>query len=726
MNRAVETLLRCLLVLCAAGLAVLPTGAIFSDPGWRSPALIMVGLIVVSGGLVRLIPAVARLRLAPLVQLVVALVALPYLCTPHLLAGGILPGPAAYGAVVDQISEGREQVFHTVAPTATTAGFTTMVVLGFAVLVIVLDWCATDLRVPKPAAFIVLLAWLVPVFLAGGLVSTWHFVGAGVAFVLVLLTGYVGRIRVPLTALGAGALALLLGVGLPILLPDVPDTHRNRLGTGDLKVANPFLDLRKDLARQDDTPLLNYTTDAKTPEPVRMTAVADFDGRTWSPEDFTLRNDNAVTAGLPEPESTPAEQTTASRTTFTVRALTGNYLPTVYSPVAVEGAGEDWIYDPKTLAIVGHTGLRADQTYTVDSRTATPEPQELAAAGTADRTRFASELSLPDSLPESVTRTATRVTKDADSAWEKAARIQAYLRSDDFTYSLDAPAQASDSAIADFLRDKRGYCVQFSATMAVLARVEGIPARIAVGYTPGQPDDDGSYTITDRNAHAWPELYFPGSGWVRFEPTPGTGETPPPWTGAQPGDTGQRDEATPTPTAQASESAGGDESAPAVTEEAGPADSTGPAEAAEPDTSAGLPAWLLPCLAAVLVLLVLVLAPRTIRSIRRARRLRDPVDPEAVWSELMALLADYGRPADPAGTVAGATGILCDLTGSGQAATRAVERIGAAVEVSRYGRDSAEKVMDRSTARVAVAGVRAGLRSAAGWPTRFRAEWLRL
>ncbi len=75
-----------------------------------------------------------------------------------------------------------------------------------------------------------------------------------------------------------------------------------------------------------------------------------------------------------------------------------------------------------------------------------------------------------------------------------------------------------------FLRIRRGYCEQFSATFAAMARSLGIPARVAIGFTPGELRDDGLYHVYDRHAHAWPEVWFDGFGWISFEPTPGRGE----------------------------------------------------------------------------------------------------------------------------------------------------------------------------------------------------------
>ena len=78
----------------------------------------------------------------------------------------------------------------------------------------------------------------------------------------------------------------------------------------------------------------------------------------------------------------------------------------------------------------------------------------------------------------------------------------------------------SGSAILEFLSTKRGFCVQFASAYAVMARTLGIPARVAVGFTPGTLAD-GRYHVTSHDAHAWPEIYLTGIGWTHlFDPTP--------------------------------------------------------------------------------------------------------------------------------------------------------------------------------------------------------------
>ena len=69
---------------------------------------------------------------------------------------------------------------------------------------------------------------------------------------------------------------------------------------------------------------------------------------------------------------------------------------------------------------------------------------------------------------------------------------------------------------------KRGYCQHFAGAMALMLRFLGIPARVAAGFTSGKRED-GGWTVTDHNAHAWVEVWFPGYGWLAFDPTPGRG-----------------------------------------------------------------------------------------------------------------------------------------------------------------------------------------------------------
>jgi hypothetical protein len=115
------------------------------------------------------------------------------------------------------------------------------------------------------------------------------------------------------------------------------------------------------------------------------------------------------------------------------------------------------------------------------------------------------------------------VTAAAPTPYAKARALQDYLRNN-FTYDLRVPAGHGDDALQRFLfLTKRGYCEQFAGAYAAMARAINLPSRVAVGFTPGQQGGNGTYRVLNRHAHAWPEVYLSGYGWVAFEPTPSRG-----------------------------------------------------------------------------------------------------------------------------------------------------------------------------------------------------------
>ncbi len=131
-------------------------------------------------------------------------------------------------------------------------------------------------------------------------------------------------------------------------------------------------------------------------------------------------------------------------------------------------------------------------------------------------------LQLPEELPSRVRDVALDLTALQPTPYDKAAAIEAYLRG--FPYDEQVPSPPSDRDVVDFfLFDlQRGYCNYYATAMTVLTRAAGVPARLVIGYSTGAFDySAGRFVVREANVHAWVEVYFPGIGWIEFEPTAG-------------------------------------------------------------------------------------------------------------------------------------------------------------------------------------------------------------
>ncbi len=196
----------------------------------------------------------------------------------------------------------------------------------------------------------------------------------------------------------------------------------------------------------------------------------------------------------------------------------GTFLPLPYPPVRVQ-AGGGWAVDPDTLMMWSANSI-SGLGYNVTSKDVEPTPQELRDApppspGTAR------EAMLPTAY-SSLSELAYQITRGAVTPYGKALALQRWFtRAGNFTYSLNGSEPDTVAGLEDFLlHTKRGFCQQFAFAFAVLARLLGIPTRVAVGYTAGTDLGKGNWRVTTSDAHAWPELFFQGAGWLRWEPTP--------------------------------------------------------------------------------------------------------------------------------------------------------------------------------------------------------------
>ncbi len=387
-----------------------------------------------------------------------------------------------------------------------------------------------------------------------------------------------------------------------------------------------------------------------------------------------------------------------------IGALGGTLVPAAPDPFQATGPDDlRWVPETSTLVTVDGDLETGD---TIDIVSAAPQldPTRLAAA-TSNDPGDSIYTSVPSDLPEVVNATARQVTAGAESTYDAALLLQAWFQRE-FEYSLEVQPGHGSSAIESFLRDRVGYCEQFAGTYAAMLRTLGIPSRVAVGFTSGVAVADGEFSVLGRNAHAWPEVWFDGIGWVGFEPTPGRGApNAESYTGIPP----QQD--TSTDAADVEDSA----VAPPTTLPTGPAvdqpgleipdfnDPTGapPITNAAGDGADGGVQWGWLALAALAV--AVVAAPKLIRSLR-SRATAQSVDQQiaVAWRRASGAVTAAGVPIRPSDTpleVAASTArhfpvVTRSMTSLADVVTEATYRPGGSTGFDTAGAYGASKVND--------------------------------
>jgi transglutaminase-like putative cysteine protease len=329
----------------------------------------------------------------------------------------------------------------------------------------------------------------------------------------------------PLSALGRriGASAIVVGVVVPMMLPGlhggVPK-HGGDGGSGSghgrsVQTLNPIVTLRAQLVSHTATPLLRYRSSDPEPSYLRLTALDEFNGTDFAPHELRAPPATPVKKGLhPPPVVGPTVNVSVN-----VGKLAVHWLPLPAQAEAVHIGGE-WSFDPVTNTVFSARTDTEDTSYSATTVRPEPSPDDLEAVDNSNLGALRDDLVLPG-IPGDIVDLAARITAHAKTPFDKAVAIQQYLTSPAFLYDTSVSGSDSTDALEAFLiQTRRGFCQQFAASMAVLARLEGIPARVAVGFTRGDKQKDGSWLVTSHDAHAWPELYFSGYGWLPFEPTP--------------------------------------------------------------------------------------------------------------------------------------------------------------------------------------------------------------
>ena len=492
-------------------------------------------------------------------QLVGALLAITLLRVPGDAIGLIIPGPGAFHALADQVSAGRANIMNESPPAADTPGITTILVLLCAAFAILIDAVAVTYRRAVLAGLPLLAVYLVPATRRPGGMSWLAFIIAAIGYLsLVSADGHdrlarwgraLGTTRTssdpygpannPHSALSRRitTTAVVAALILPWFIPTLPGVFKDGGGGGGgggtISISQS-VDLRRSLTSTSADPLLRYKTDSGDPrgQYLGMSVLDTFDGNAWSVGSGERMLPFASPIAIPGLTATSIKQTNTNTQINVVNDFSFSTVPVPYAPETISGIANP-SYDADTLMVVaGDSGTRSrrGQSYAVQSSDVDPTPAQLNAASVPNDPTLSRYAQLPENLPADVTALAKQITASAATPFEKAVALQNYFTGGKFTYSTSVPAGDGNSAIETFLKNKVGFCQQFAGTMAAMARALGIPAVVAVGFTPGTQQTDGTFLVTTHDAHSWPMLYFSGIGWVRFEPTPtiagGRGEAP--------------------------------------------------------------------------------------------------------------------------------------------------------------------------------------------------------
>jgi transglutaminase-like putative cysteine protease len=186
--------------------------------------------------------------------------------------------------------------------------------------------------------------------------------------------------------------------------------------------------------------------------------------------------------------------------------------------------------DPSDVTSIRPDGrLNANTQYRVNSTVSNASVARLQAAPAAYAPWLQPYLQLPDDLPLSVRSKAREVTLSGATPYDKANLLEQYLRTFPVDTKIDPAPPKQDSVDYFLFTAGRGYFDYHATAMVVMLRSLGIPSRLAVGYITRPQDklpDTDIYIVQEDNAFAWPEVYFPGLGWVEFNPTPNEARVP--------------------------------------------------------------------------------------------------------------------------------------------------------------------------------------------------------
>lgn len=631
----------------------------------------------------------------------------------------VLPGPAALHDLGVVFGQAGQEVQNGVPPVTADQPILCLVVLSIGMVAVAVDTLAVTAKVPAAAGLILLCVYAVPASLDDVMLPWWSFVLGAASFTVMLAVDGVqrhqawrGKLGLPAVATTgvapatiavtavAAVFALFIGATFTIVgtVGRLPGANGDGTGgTGALGI-KPFTVLQGMLNEKGTSEMFDVTGLPRNAPYLQAVTLDTYDpGQGWV---TSTRMSAGVAADGALPEA-PGQQSSDPTAKVTINPVSWSdvWLPVFGMPTRLQNVSPDYRYDT-TSGIVYSIHPHQPSTYTETADLTEPTATALRTAG-EDYSGVEQKYMKISGVNPRVSDLARQITANATDEFDAAQDIYAYFHNptNGFTYSTQTAKPHVSDPLVDFLfYGKTGYCEQYASAMGVMLRSLGIPTRVGIGFTDGF-SSDGHQTITSQDAHAWDEVYFPGYGWVTFDPTPltdgrtqvpgylntpqnnggsgnnarvkpdaGTGHTTPTTTPATPNAPAVSASATP---------AGGGWSGPPIWElcvvvllALVAAAATVTARRAGPRVRrwrgvaaagwgllvffvAALLSWWL---AALVIVLAIAASPALVREARRRRHhrtvaARGPGAADAAWSELLAESWDRGTDIPPSDTL---------------------------------------------------------------------------
>ncbi len=653
----------------------------------------------------RRLPAVLAIGLSALV----ALVFISWIHAGQATTFGV-PTFATIDALTTSVTDAFSLFSDVKAPTEPLEGFLVATAVAIWASAIIGDWAAfradATVEAVLPAAALFGVAAVLGADV-DRIAVTGIWIGAVLAFVVVRRADRLGRSstwvgerrsRGPrtLVVLG-GALAVAATVVAAVIGPRLPGAEAEAVvsltdlgddGPGTRVTVSPLVDIRSRLVQQANVEV--FTVRSEVRAYWRLTSLDEFDGTIWKSNGSYGKSSGDLDDGVP----VASDRITFDQR-FEVSALSQIWLPAAYEPQAVD-VEQAVRYDEVSGTLIVDTEVPTSDGTSYGVRSALPQhrPEALAGATPAVPADIAERyLGLPDDFSPAVAQLTQQITAGSANAYEASRRLQDWFR-ENFTYDLEVALDHSIGDVESFLFEARaGYCEQFAGSFAAMARSLGIPARVAVGFTPGvaDPDDPTLFRVRGEHAHAWPEVYLGEYGWVAFEPTPGRGAPfAEQYTGVpeqQVTSGGDPSTATTTPAPPSTEAPSPDASIPDLDVpdfgEQDPDFGTGGSRASEPSPWPGRIAVVAAALVATVALyLALVLAVGAYQRAARRRRATTPSSQVALaWDESLAAVRRVGVPVRRSATQSQAA---AQIAGRIPTAATPIRTLAAAVERAAF------------------------------------------